>query len=113
MSDATIEVTGDWAWISGNGSADVEARMRRTDVQSLDASWDGADRPVTQLPLHTEGPLDLISIRWEATLCRGSDCDTPRDVTVCSLVFAANERDLDAGLQSMPVRVDDLQCHGL
>lgn len=111
--DATIEVVDTWAWITGNDTTDVEARMRRADVGALDASWDGADRPITTLPIHTEGPLDLISIRWEATLCRGEDCDAPRDVTVCSLIFAASASGLSAGQQVVPVRVDNLQCHGL
>lgn len=113
----TIEVIDGWVWIEGNRTADVEGRMRRADVGAgllAQAEWDGNTRPIAALNIVTGGPLEAISVHWEATSCQGDDCgERPQNVRVCSLIFAATANGLDEGLQVLPVRVDDLQCNAL
>lgn len=116
VSDATLRIEGGWLWITGNETADVEGRMRREAVRAqhlTEASWDGDTRPLQSLPVFIEGDVQLFSVHWEATTCRGADCQAQRSVEVCSLIFTATTSQLQPGFQRIPVRTDNLQCSNL
>ncbi|MGB1586295.1 MAG: hypothetical protein ACPHID_04545 [Thermoplasmatota archaeon] len=113
ISDATLRVEDGWVWITGADVADVEGRMRRETVRAqdlVDASWDGETRPLQSLPVFIEGDVQLMSVHWEATTCRGDDCQNQRGVEVCSLIFTATTSTLQPGFQRIPVRTDNVQC---